>query len=46
MQAVKEGKGYRMRDKELKILCYAGDAFSTAGNEDDLQTLATNSTQQ
>lgn len=37
IKIVNKGRGYRMRNNELKILCYADDA--AAQDEDSLQTL-------
>lgn len=36
---VKNRKGYKMGNKELKIICYADDAVLLAESEDDLQRL-------
>lgn len=39
IKKVKLSRGYRLGDKEVKILCYADDAVLFAENEDDLQRL-------
>lgn len=33
---IKEGRGYKMGDQEIKILCYADDAVLLPSSEDDL----------
>lgn len=36
---VRKRRGYKMGEKEIKIICYADDAIITTENEDDLQRL-------
>ena len=39
IKQVRKHKGYKMGDREIKILCYADDAVLIAEDEDDLQRL-------
>lgn len=39
IKEVKKGKGYKLRDSEITVLCYADDAVLVAEREDELQRL-------
>ncbi|CAG9835898.1 unnamed protein product [Diabrotica balteata] len=39
LNTINKERGYKMENKEIRILCYADDAALIASNEDDLQRL-------